>query len=66
MRIRSSALHYPGAQGDKFMLESGTRTLDSTVLERESRVRKAERAERILGLVLWVGLAMTVLVFARV
>jgi len=66
MRIPSSALHYPGAQGDKFMLESGTRTLDASILERESRVRKAQRAERILGLVLWIGFAMTVLVFARV
>jgi len=47
------------------MLDSGTRTLHSTVLDRDSRVRRAQRAERILGLVLWVGLAMTVLFFIR-
>jgi hypothetical protein len=47
------------------MLEAGTRSLNTGVLERESRVRKAQRAERILGLVLWIGLAVTVLCFAR-
>jgi hypothetical protein len=47
------------------MLEAGTRNIQAAVLERESRVRKAKRAERFLGLVLWIGLALTVLVFAR-
>ncbi len=48
------------------MLDAATRNAQVAVLERESRVRKAQRAERILGLVLWIGFAMTVLFFARV
>jgi hypothetical protein len=48
------------------MLDAGTRVTQAAVLERESRVRKAQRAERLLGLVLWIGFAMTVLFFARV
>jgi hypothetical protein len=48
------------------MLDAGTRDAQVVVLERESRVRKAQRAERLLGLVLWIGFAMTVLFFARV
>jgi len=47
------------------MLDSGTRTLHSNVLDRDTRLHRARRAERILGLVLWVGLAMTVLLFVR-
>jgi hypothetical protein len=47
------------------MLEAGTRNIQAGLLERESRVRRAQRAERILGLVLWIGFAMTVLFFAR-
>ena len=48
------------------MLEAGTRTVQAAVLERESRVRRSQRAERILGLVLWFGFALTLLFFARV
>jgi hypothetical protein len=48
------------------MLDAGTRDVHATVLERDSRVRKAQRAERLLGLVLWIGFAMTILFFARV
>jgi hypothetical protein len=48
------------------MLEAGTRTVQAAVLERESRVRRSQRAERILGLVLWIGFAMTLVFFARV
>jgi hypothetical protein len=48
------------------MLDTATRTFQAGALERESRVRKAQRAERILGLVLWIGFAMTVLLFARI
>ena len=48
------------------MLDTGTRNFDGSLLERESRVRRAQRAERILGLVLWLGFAVTVLFFARV
>jgi hypothetical protein len=47
------------------MLDTGTRNFDGSLLERESRVRRAQRAERILGLVLWIGFAVTVLCFAR-
>jgi len=48
------------------MLDAGTRGTQALGLERESRVRKAQRAERLLGLVLWIGFAMTVLFFSRV
>ena len=47
------------------MLESGTRTSQAATLDRNSRARKAQRAERILGLVLWLGFAVTVLFFVR-
>ncbi|MBK7642398.1 MAG: hypothetical protein IPJ19_05030 [Planctomycetes bacterium] len=47
------------------MLEAGTRQLHANALDRESRVRRAQRAQRILGLVLWFGLALTVILFAR-
>lgn len=33
--------------------------------EAESRLRRAQRAERVLGLLLWLGLAATLLHFAR-
>ena len=48
------------------MLEAGTRELQAVILERESRVRRTQRAERILGLVLWIGFALTMLVCSRV
>ena len=48
------------------MLDVGTRHFQAAILERESRVRRAQRAERILGLVLWIGFAMTVLFIARI
>jgi hypothetical protein len=48
------------------MLEVGTRNSQTAVLERGSRVRRSQRAERIIGLVLWIGLALTVLLFSRV
>lgn len=48
------------------MLDTGTRNATAVILERESRVRKAQRAERLLGFVLWIGFAMTVLFFSRV
>ena len=47
------------------MLESGTRTFQAAALDRNTRARRAQRAERILGLVLWLGFAMTVLFFVR-
>jgi len=45
------------------MLDSMTRHAQVACLERESRVRRSQRAERILGLVLWIGFGMTVLLF---
>lgn len=47
------------------MLESGVDTLQAAALERGSRLRRAQRAERILGLVLWVGFAAILVVVAR-
>jgi len=49
----------------KLMLDTATRTTQGLALERESRVRRTQRAQRILGLVLWFGLALTVFFFAR-
>ena len=48
------------------MLDAGTRNSQAAVLERGSRVRRAQRAQRIIGLVLWIGFALTVLLFSRV
>jgi len=48
------------------MLEAGTRDLQAAILERGSRVRRTQRAERILGLVLWIGFAITVLFCSRI
>lgn len=47
------------------MLDGMTRPAQVACLERESPARKAQRAERILGLVLWIGFGMTVLLFVR-
>ena len=47
------------------MLEAGTRNSQALMLERGSRVRRSQRAERILGLVLWIGFAATVVYFSR-
>jgi hypothetical protein len=47
------------------MFEASTRHAQAACLETESRVRKSQRAERILGLVLWIGFGMTLLLFAR-
>ncbi len=47
------------------MPEGGTRNFPTASTDRESRMRRAQRAERILGLVLWLGLAATLLLFAK-
>jgi hypothetical protein len=47
------------------MIEAGTRDPQAAILERGSRVRRTQRAERILGLVLWIGFAAAVLFCSR-